>query len=250
MQHMRPLALAAGVILSVLPAAAGAASGGHSPAPARTVSASQPQYTANWAGYVREAASTREVSARWRVPRLGTSTPGSASTWVGIDGSRNAYLAQVGTAHRVTGRSVSSYAWWEVITPTSDTTMRRLALTVRPGDEVLARVSTTGRSVRLAITNLTTHRSAVARAPYRGPGTSAEWIQENVEVNGVFSAAPAWTPVTFTALTRNGTDPGLRVGESLDIRDDHGVRETSTSASTKGSFTVTRLAAGHAFRNR
>lgn len=210
-----------------------------------TATASRPQYTSNWAGYVRQQSGTREASAQWRVPKVRTGTNGSASTWVGIDGNTNPYLAQVGTANVVKGRRVTTYAWWEVVSPTSDTTMRRLSLTVRQGDLVRAQVRIDGRTARLSLRNLTTGRSSSVNAAFRGPGMSAEWIQEGVNVDGYISPAVRWSPVTFTRLTRNGVNPALRPTERLDILDGYGVRETRTSLPGRSSFTVTRLAAGH-----
>ena len=198
----------------------------------------------NWAGYVQRGR-TSEVSARFVVPRLAKRPSGYASTWVGIDGYDTRYLTQVGVAEQVVGDKAAYYAWWEVLTPASMPPMQRFSIAVRPGDSMLARVTCGGGSARMAITNLTTHRSASRTVRYSGPCGSGEWIQEAVSVDHRISPSPNWGQVRFSSVTRNRANARLRSSQSLDIMDGRGSQETRTSAPRNGnSFTVTWLRAG------
>lgn len=208
------------------------------------------QQSLNWAGYIRPGHDLTSLHATWTVPRLTSTHDGFSSTWVGIDGatSGDGYLIQTGTEADVSGGRRSYDAWWEVITPTDEapeTLFPQLA--VSPGDSVSAVVEqvSSGRwSVRL--TDNTSGHTASHTASFSGPGSSAEWIQEDTDVNSSISTAPDWGSVTFRRLELDGAGPHLKPTEAVDIVDSHGTRETSTSApSASGSgFTVSWLATG------
>jgi hypothetical protein len=83
------------------------------------------------------------------------------------------------------------------------------------------------------------------RVAFAGPGRSAEWIEEDTDVNGTISAAPDWQSATFTGAAVDGVNPNLKYREAVDIVDTRGTRETSTGRPVGGnSFTVTWLAPG------
>lgn len=185
-------------------------------------------YNHNWAGYVQKG-STHEVSAVFAVPRLASHPDGYASTWVGIDGYTTRYLTQVGVGEEVVNGHRSTYAWWEVMTPRSMPPMQRFSLAVRPGDAILVRATCGGGRTRVAISNLTTHRSASRVVSYSGPCSSAEWVQEDVNADGRISPAPNWGKVKFSAMTRNLANPRLKASQAHDIIDGHSVHETATS---------------------
>ncbi|WP_375478986.1 G1 family glutamic endopeptidase [uncultured Jatrophihabitans sp.] len=208
------------------------------------------QQSLNWAGYIRGGTGLTSASGSWTVPTLTTTHGGYSSTWVGIDGatSGDRYLIQTGTEADVSGGRRTYRAWWEVITP-SDVAPETVfaGLTIRPGDAITASVrkAKTGRwTMRLG--DATTGHSASKTVSFAGPGHSAEWIQEDTDVNGAISTAPDWGSVTFHALKLNGSNPKLVASEAVDIVDSHGTREASTSAPTKSGngFTVTWLAPG------
>jgi Peptidase A4 family len=208
------------------------------------------QQSLNWSGYIRTGRSFTRASASWHVPSLKTTYDGYSSTWVGIDGatSTDGYLVQTGTEADVSGGRRSYRAWWEVITPSDPAPETVFAnLTVRPGDSISAavyRVSSGRWTMRLR--DNTTGHSASHTADFAGPGSSAEWIQEDTDVNGYISAAPDWETVTFRYLRLNGANPDLVASEAVDIVDSAGTREDVTSAPTSSGsgFTVTWLAHG------
>lgn len=208
------------------------------------------QQSLNWAGYVRTGQSFTKASGTWTVPTLKTTYDGYSSTWVGIDGATpsDRYLIQTGTEADVSGGRRTYRAWWEVITPTDVAPEVVFPnLVINPGDSVSAsvyRVSTGRWTMR--INDNTTRHGASHTADFGGSGTTAEWIQEDTDVNGYISPAPNWGTVTFRRLLLDGVNPHLLPSESVDIIDRTGTRETSTSSPTPAgsSFTVAWVAPG------
>ena len=211
------------------------------------------QQSLNWSGYIRAGSTAgpfTSVSGSWTVPTVDPAQDGYSSTWVGIDGatSGDQYLIQTGTEADVVNGRAGYQAWWEVITPADEAPETVFTgLTVHPGDSISASVSqaASGRWTMRLRDNTTGH-SASHTVAFAGPGTSAEWIQEDTDVDGSISPAPDWGSVTFRRLLLNHTSPRLQPGEAVDIVDSRGTREDSTSTPTPAGsgFTVTWLAAG------
>jgi len=208
------------------------------------------QHSLNWAGYIRTGSNFTSASGTWTVPKLASTYDGYSSTWVGIDGatSDDKFLIQTGTEADVVNGKRSYRAWWEVITPTNvapETLFSNLAIS--PGDSITATVSrlASGRWSMTLIDN-TTGRRASHTTAFAGPGSSAEWIQEDTDVDGYISTAPKWSKVKFTHLTLNGANPKLRASEAVDLVDSKGTREARTSSPTSSgaAFSVTWLATG------
>lgn len=208
------------------------------------------QQSLNWAGYIRNGHGFTSVNATWTVPTVTSTHDGYSSTWVGIDGatSGDGYLIQTGTEADVSGGRRTYDAWWEVITPI-DVAPETLfpKLSIKPGDSISASVTkaASGRWT-MRLRDNTTGVSASHTTSFAGPGKSAEWIQEDTDVNGSISTAPDWHAVAFTRLALNGVNPKLKPAEAVDLVDSHGTREAATGAPTaSGSgFTVTWLATG------
>jgi hypothetical protein len=200
----------------------------------------------NWAGYAKQGSFT-SASATWTVPTTLSSYNGYASTWLGLDGFSDSYLTQTGIEEDVRNGRVSYDAWWEIITPSNVAPEVVFSgFTIRPGDSITGTVTATGSATTLTLKDNTTGKTATHSAAYAGPGTSAEWIQEDTDVNGFISAAPDWQRVAFSGAKTNGASAGLTSSESIDIVDSRGTRETATSApnATHDGFTVTWLATG------
>ena len=208
------------------------------------------QQSLNWAGYIRPGHSFSSASGTWTVPTLKTTYDGYSSTWVGIDGAsgNDRYLIQTGTEADVSSGRRTYRAWWEIITPTDIAPETLFGnLVIHPGDSISASVAklATGKWI-MRLRNNTTGHSASHTAAFAGPGSSAEWIQEDTDVNGYISSAPDWGSVTFRRLLLNHANPHLLATEAVDLVDDQGTREAATSVpTTAGSgFTVRWLAAG------
>lgn len=208
------------------------------------------QQSLNWSGYIRTGSGFTSASGSWTVPAVAASPAGYSSTWVGIDGATasDGYLIQTGTEADVVGGRASYRAWWEVITPDDEAPETPFtALTIHPGDSVSASVSqNSSGSWTMRLRDNTTRHSASHTVAFAGPGSSAEWIQEDTDVDGAISPAPDWGSVSFRRLLLNHVNPKLQPDEAVDIVDGKGTAEDSTGAPTPAGsgFTVTWLAAG------
>lgn len=203
----------------------------------------------NWAGYAQTGKrhSVTSVSSSFIVPKLDAHYNGYASTWVGIDGYDNQHLTQVGIAEEMVNGKASYYGWWEVITPTALMPERRFTMAIKPGQYITATVTVRNGNTVMSLWNRTTNKHVWHSVRYAGEGDSAEWIQEDVYVDGTVSRAPRWNKVAFTASTKNGKNPKFNYKQSIDIVDSTGVRETNTLKPNLigNAFATTWLKAGH-----
>lgn len=218
----------------------------------------------NWSGYVKPGSGFTSAVGSFRVPTLLTAYPGYSSTWVGIGGASSAdrYLIQTGIEADVVGGRASYYAWWEVITPTNAAPeVRFTTVPVKPGDSVTAKVAKGSSGYwTMTFVNNTTRKSAYKTVAFSGPAKSAEWIEEDTDVNGYISTAPDWQYVLFTGCAVNNVNPGLVSSEAVNIVSAPGVLGgllgqgpiqedvTSNPTSTKNSFSVKWLATGRRSR--
>jgi hypothetical protein len=138
--------------------------------------------SSNWAGYAAHGSRVRfrKVIGAWTQPNAAC-TAGNvtySSVWVGLGGYSisSPALEQIGTELdcMASGRTLSS-AWYELVPAASHT----IGLIVRPGDHMQASVSVTGNRIKLAIGDLTRHRSFTTTLHDTVVDTtSAEWIVE------------------------------------------------------------------------
>ena len=212
------------------------------------VGPSATRHSLNWAGYIEPGRFT-SVSGSWRVPTLRTTVNGYSSTWVGVDGATagDGYLLQTGTEQDVVHGRASYYAWYEVITPADVAPERPIrGMTIRPGDSMtatLTRVSATTWSFSLRDNTL--RETGSLRLAFSGHGRSAEWIEEDTDVNGTISPAPDWQSVAFSGASVNGANADLVSRQAVNLVDTHGTVEASTGPPVGGnSFAVTWHAPG------
>lgn len=248
-----------------LPVTAGAASVGHSFAPAaghrlHLVSPATAFHTAessNWFGYNQGAldhARFTSVSGDWIVPTATSHTPNNdefSSTWVGIgggcpdtgcgSGATDPTLIQAGTEQDVAANGSASYnAWWEII-PEPETP---ISLPVHPGDQIHVAIAETVPGVwGIQINNVTTGQSFSTTTPYSGVGASAEWIEETpllIGTNAGFSALPNLTETPFFNATVNGSNANFDPSQEIDLVDGNGDVYSVPSApnSTLNGFTA------------
>jgi hypothetical protein len=227
------------------------------PSPQRSLSAAALRHTRyaaghslNWSGYTKTGTAITASTASWHVPTLKNNYDGYSSTWVGIDGASSAdpYLIQTGTEGDVVNGRAEYHAWWEVITPSDEAPeVLFTSFSVHPGDSIRASVTKNPSGTwTMSLRNNTTGKTASHSAAFGGPGKSAEWIQEDTDVNGYISAAPNWQSVAFSSITVNGASPRLSASQALNLVDSHGVVEdrTGTPNSSGNGFTITWLAPG------
>jgi len=137
--------------------------------------------THGWAGYVvrTHGGSFEEVKGSWVQPKVICNRPGSSvGFWVGLGGADadSEALEQVGTSADCSGSAFVSHSAWYQLFPAPPV---ELSMTIRPGDSIAAEVAVSGRTVTLALRNLSTGSSFSTERWMRSPETdSAEWIVE------------------------------------------------------------------------
>ena len=160
----------------------GAATVGASPgagsvreAPAASASMRSP----NWAGYAVHRTGVQFTSVRgaWVEPAVSCPQGGTYSSfWIGIDGYLNDFVEQVGTGADCTApNSPAYYAWYELY----PAPRVRIAMVIRPGDQLEADVGYVPGGTELNIRDVTSGRTfSTMRRGSNGPLTSAEWVAE------------------------------------------------------------------------
>jgi hypothetical protein len=134
----------------------------------------------NWSGYADSsgtAGTFTRVSGQWRMPRVRcTGEDEISSAWVGLDGFTNATVEQAGTLSWCFKGVPAYYAWYEMV-PAGPV---EVGTALRPGDRITARVSRTGTSYTLSLTDATHPASGftVTKTCTTCRDASAEWITE------------------------------------------------------------------------
>lgn len=168
----------------------------------------QQEQSQNWSGYVVQSSSGQSVSSvsgSWVQPTVKASSDsgtGYSAYWVGLGGAseQSQALEQVGTAADVTGGQTTYYAWYELV-PSAE---QKLSLVVHPGDHVSGKVTVSGTTVTVSMSDQTTGKSTTKTLQMSNPDTSsAEWIAEAPAAQtsyGSYSILPLadFGSVTFT----------------------------------------------------
>jgi hypothetical protein len=208
---------------------------------AATAGASAPRFEAsssNWAGYALTGGPYLSIGGRWTVPTVTPAAGRSASAiWLGIDGTTNSSLIQVGTEQDSANGRVRYFAWWEILPAPA---VRIATLDVRPGDRISAAISQAapGRW-RITIRDARSGTFSTVRS-YRGPGSSAEWIEEAPFESGRLMPLAAVGPATFDLISANGTRPGLAVTSRITLRRGATLATPSMPDGDFDGFTVRR----------
>jgi hypothetical protein len=223
--------LAVGLAVIAVPAAGGVSNGANHLV-SHTRSASQ---SSNWSGYA-VTGSYSSATGHWTVPTVSGSGNHYSSQWVGIDGFNNSNLIQTGTEADVVGGRAQYRAWWEIL-PAAETVIS--SITVHPGDSFTGSVSkVSGSTWTIKLTDNTTGKSFTTNKTYRGSGSSAEWIEEATQVNGVIGAPPRFSTFSFTGSTANGANPNLVSSEKILLVQNGVTYSTPSNPSGGNSFSV------------
>ncbi|MFJ3957131.1 G1 family glutamic endopeptidase [Arthrobacter sp. NPDC090010] len=229
--------LAALVLLSAGPSPAFAAEGpsGTASFAHHTANVKSSSTSGNWSGYAQSAGGYSSASATWTVPTVTTSSTNKyATTWVGIDGWSNSNLIQTGTEEDTVGGKAVYYAWWEIL-PAVQT---RINLAVSPGNSITGTVAkVSGNTWSITLKNNTTGQSFTTNQNYTGPASDVEYIHEATQINGTIAPMAQTTPVTFTGLTENGTNPNLTADQKVSMVQNGVTVETPDNPSSGNSFT-------------
>jgi hypothetical protein len=172
--------------------------------------------SSNWAGYISHLNGTRfrTVRGAWTVPAVDCSTSprGYSANWIGLGGyhTNSAALEQIGTESDCAGGKASYEAWYELV-PDQEANIK---MTVKPGDQMSARVTVKGTSVTVRLSDLTTGNTFSKLLTASAiDTTSAEWIVE--APSECFSSDEStcrvlplanFTTTTFTAARAVSTD--------------------------------------------
>ena len=164
----------AGLALVAMPSAASAAS------------ASVPNISGNWSGYVATGTNITSVSGQWTVPTAGTVPPGVSSTWVGIGGYNTTDLIQAGTQQSSAPYSSvftgGAYGAWIEMLPAAPTFITGCtgdaSCTVNPGDVMQVVITNTGGSSWTVSLSDNGHWTYSTPETYQSQELSAEWIHE------------------------------------------------------------------------
>lgn len=189
----------------------------------------------NWFGYNQGAlergeALFHEIAGNWAVPRASQHTKNEAeysSDWIGIGGGcensncsvQDETLIQAGTEQDVSRSGKPSYsAWWEVIPSPSV----RISMKVRPGDHMHAQIRQVTPMVwKIAIADLTSHKSFSTTVPYSSTEGSAEWIEETPLVigggSGGFAPLPNLSRTRFDSARTNGQPANLKASQTIEL---------------------------------
>jgi hypothetical protein len=208
----------------------------------------------NWSGYASASTTKGEytsVTATWKVPALTcTAEQELASQWVGLDGYSNTKTAnntveQVGVLDWCFQGTAFYYTWWEMFPANSMT----VGTTAKPGDVIVARVTRSGTSYTLALTDSTTTGNNISTKQSCTTCTneSAEWIDERPAygTTGITPLADtaSWGPYAASTIAGGVTDtiasaPGSTQISMIDSTATYYLNTVSALASTGKGFSV------------
>jgi hypothetical protein len=167
----------------------------------------------NWAGYAADGvsgATYQAVSGSWKVNKIVCPKDEDrlAVFWVGLDGFADSTVEQAGTGASCTDGAAAYFTWWEMY-PTNQ--IQIVGTTVEPGDRVSARVSVTGGTYTLAVTDTTTVGNSFTKTQTCSTCTnaSAEWIAESP---GRVRGQTPWPDFGTWKLTRASATSGPTQG--------------------------------------
>jgi hypothetical protein len=168
------------LLLSVIPAVATMAI-----ATAPAAAATPEAVSENWSGYESTTSNSdgfSAVSGGWVEPSASCTSGSSdyAAFWVGLGGGSEGSdaLEQIGTQADCTSSGQAYYYAWYELVPSAPV---KLDLKISPGDRIYSRVSVSGDSVTLALTDQTTGQTATKTETMSDPSpdtSTAEWIAE------------------------------------------------------------------------
>ena len=202
------------------------------------------------------------VYGSWIVPTVSGSSSGKtySAVWVGIDGSSDSTVEQIGTEQDVVNGTPVYSAWWEMYSTGNQQPEQPISsMTIEPGDSITASVQyiTSGTyagdfylsivDTSRANDSFSTYESSSATQSPSALRTSAEWIVEAPSVGSGVADLANFGSVTFTNATAviNGVsgpiDSSSWQSEAINMVSSNGVAYDTTSVLTNSgtSFVVT-----------
>lgn len=153
--------------------------------------------SSNWSGYAVTGAngSISEADGSWTVPAVQCSSGSQYSSfWVGIDGFNSNSVEQTGTDSDCSSGTPQYYAWYEFY-PHSAFLITRI--TVHVGDSMTAKVTFSGRTFTVTLTDASTGLSFQTSSRTKAERSSAEWIAEAPSSSGGVLSVADFGTVSF-----------------------------------------------------
>jgi hypothetical protein len=225
--------LAAAPAGAIAPAQTGFAPfhGGPAHVTAQRVGGGFNQNGGNWSGVVVTGSGFTEVGATWTQPPASCNSSNDLyAPWVGIDGYGSNSVEQTGVQSDCSsgGSSAVDSGWYEMY-PANPVYYGN---TVRPGDSITAKVTRSGTSYTLVLTDNSQGWSKTTTKSYNGANASAEIILESPT-----AAYPNFGTVNFSNVTINNQPLSSYRPILLDASSSAGY-EDHTNAPSGSSFSV------------
>ncbi len=174
----------------------------------------------NWAGYVvasdlqNPQPTIVAIGGSWIVPSLtDVGVDAFSAVWIGIGGQFDQTLIQTGTEQDFIGGTATYSAWYELL-PDDSITIN--TIDVSPGDQMEASIKLINPNSNLwslSIADLTTGQKYQNNFTYHSGQSSADWIIERPDVNGVLSTLADFGNVTFSNCQVSFKDKGGTINE-------------------------------------
>lgn len=183
----------------------------------------------NWSGVVVTGSGFTEVGATWTEPAAScNSTNDLYAPWVGIDGYGSNSVEQTGVATDCSSGSAQDSGWYEMY-PRNPVYYSN---TVGAGDSLTAKVTRSGTTYTLTLTDNSRGWTKTTTKSYNGANASAEIILESPT-----AAYPNFGKVSFTNVTINNKSLSNFSPILLDASNNSGY-EDHTNAPSGASFSV------------
>jgi Peptidase A4 family/Bacterial Ig-like domain (group 3) len=193
----------------------------------------------NWSGLIDSGPQFTGINATWIVPTVQASeTTKASSTWIGLDGasSDDPTIIQTGTAQITSTRGSTSYFAWYELYPNASVEIGE----VSPGDEMKdSIIEDSVGTWTISVADLTSGERASGEVSYDGPGASAEWVEEDPEVDGRQPPLANFGTAQFSNLGVTGTTSLPVVSTPVDMTDNDGNIIAYPGTVVNDSFTIT-----------
>jgi hypothetical protein len=186
----------------------------------------------NWSGVVVTGSGFTEVGATWTQPAASCNSSNDLyAPWVGIDGYGSSSVEQTGVQSDCSGGGSSAVdsGWYEMY-PANPVYYNN---SVQAGDSITAKVTRSGTSYTLVLTDNTAGWSKTTTKSYNGANSSAEIILESPT-----AAYPNFGTVSFSNVTINNNALSSYSPTLLDASSNAGY-EDHTNAPSGSGFSVT-----------
>lgn len=193
--------------------------------------------SSNWAGYAATGRTFTSVSASWVQPSVSCGSQTTYSSfWVGIDGDGSNSVEQTGTEADCSGGRAYYSSWYEMY-PAYPVNYSN---TVRAGDHFTAKVSESGGTFTLTLSDLTQGWTKTTTKSGSGDKlASAEVIAEAPSSSSGVLPLSNFGTASFSSAMANGQAIGNFSPDRITMASGSVTKATTSSLSGGESFSVT-----------